>query len=198
MALDSVFSTVTDWGSCAWVYGTKDDLWETAAASCTKNFNQLKKPYLITVIDYSLNRNTRRLGTLNVLAPAPTLMFHALVAHGKDDTGKTEPAPISRRRGSNCSCVGGFVTKHIYQSGLGQKDKSKQRPALVLEGLDASNDNARNRGIRMHGAHYVRDSGVGCSHGCICCKQDVHEDLIKLIQEGSFIFAYAGPKHVDL
>jgi hypothetical protein len=69
---------------------------------------------------------------------------------------------------------------------------------MVLDGLDSSNDNARARGIRMHGAHYVTDTSAGRSHGCICCKQDVHEALIKIIHGGSFIYAYFGDDHVEL
>ena len=69
---------------------------------------------------------------------------------------------------------------------------------MVLIGLDRSNSNARNRGIRMHGAHYVSDTVAKCSHGCICCKQDIHEALIDVIQGGSFMFSYFGDKHVKL
>jgi hypothetical protein len=124
------------------------------------------------------------------------------VAHGSGTKesrgGSRDPAKVSSKRGSNLSCVGGFTTKNIYKSKLGQKDKSIKQPAMNVEGLDQSNKNARNRGIRMHGAHYVSETDVRWSHGCICCKQDIHEKLIQIIQEGSFIFAYCGDENERL
>jgi hypothetical protein len=198
MPFDNVLGGVSYYGSFAWVYGIKPDLWEAATRSFQKNLGELGKPYLVTLIDYRIPSNKPRLWTLNFFAPMPMLVCNALVAHGKGSgQGKTVHS-VSRKSGSNQSCVGGFVTMNTYQSGLGQKDKSKKRPALVLEGLDPTNDNARNRGIRMHGAHYVHDDHAATSHGCICCKQEIHEALIKVIHGGSFIFSYFGEESVEV
>lgn len=205
MPLDVSFGTVSFYAGFAWMYGIKRELWEAAAESYQKNFTRLKKPHLITLIDYGRDSSARRLWTLGFFGPVPTLLAHCRVAHGCGASGngqKDSPASeakISNTRGSNRSSVGGFVTHHIYSSGLGQKDKSKKRPALVLEGLDTSNSNARSRGIRMHGAWYVSETGsMGRSHGCICCQQDIHEALIQIIQGGSFLYAYKDAEHVSL
>jgi hypothetical protein len=197
MPLDTILGAVSYYGSFAWVYGIKSDLWAAAVESYTKNLGELKKPHLVTLIDYRIPSDEPRLWTLNFFAPMPVLVCRTLVAHGKGSGEKTVTS-VSRQSGSNKSTVGGFVTRHIYQSGLGQKDKSKKGPAMVLDGLDSSNDNARARGIRMHGAHYVTSTSAGRSHGCICCKQDVHEALIKVIADGSFMFSYFGDDHVQL
>ena len=197
MPLDTSLGNVSYYGSFAWVYGIKADLWAAAVESYVKNLGELKKPHLVTLIDYRIPSDEPRLWTLNFFAPMPVLVCRTLVAHGKGSGGNTVTS-VSRQSGSNQSTVGGFVTRHIYQSSLGQKDKSKKRPAMVLDGLDRSNDNARARGIRMHGAHYVTDGRAGRSHGCICCKQDVHEALIKVIHGGSFMYAYFGDDYVEL
>ncbi|MEL7467820.1 MAG: murein L,D-transpeptidase catalytic domain-containing protein [Pseudomonadota bacterium] len=195
--IGNVLGPVSYYGSFAWMYGIKDELWNAATDSYVRNFNELKKPHLITLIDYSIPSNKPRLWTLNFNSPIPQLMFHTIVAHGKGSgRGKTVDR-VSKKRGSNESTVGGFVTKHIYQSKLGQKDKTKKRPAMVIEGLDPSNDNARNRGIRVHGAHYVHKTRAGTSHGCICCRQEVHEALINVIHGGSFIFSYFDQKSLN-
>lgn len=197
MPLDSILGNVSYYGSFAWVYGIKADLWAAAVESYVKNIGELGKPHLITLIDYRIPSDEARLWTLNFFAPMPVLVTRTLVAHGSGSGGKMVTS-VSRQSGSNKSCVGGMVTRHIYDSSLGQKDKSKKRPAMVLDGLDSSNDNARARGIRMHGAHYVTDTSAGRSHGCICCKQDIHEALIKVIHGGSFMFSYFGDDHVEL
>ncbi len=198
MSLENVLGTVSYYGSFAWVYGIKQDLWNAAVRSYQKNFSELSKPHLITLIDYRIPSDKPRLWTLNFFLPMPVLQFNTLVAHGiGSGSGKTVKS-VSNKTGTNMSCVGGFVTRHIYSSSLGQKDKSKKKPALVLDGLDPTNSKARSRGIRMHGAWYVYDTHCSHSHGCICCKQEVHEELITLIQHGSFIFAYFGEDSIEV
>lgn len=200
MPFDQGLGNVTYFGSFVWMYGIKRDLWEAAMRSYQKNIDKIDKPHLITLIDFRIPRNRPRLWTLNFSGGGPQLVEFTLVAHGKGSGPRNSPEceRVGRLSGSNMSCVGGFVTKHIYQSGLGQKDKSKKRPAMVVEGLDPTNDNARNRGIRMHGAYYVKKSGAGRSHGCICCRQEVHEALIKVINGGSFMFSYFGEDSVEV
>jgi hypothetical protein len=198
MSIETMLSNVSYYGSFAWMYGIKSDLWNAAVQSYRKNVGQLKKPHLITLIDYRILGNEPRLWTLALIPPVPIRLCHTLVAHGSGSGKGKKVMWVSRERGSNKSCVGGFVTKHIYESRLGQKDKSKTRPALVLEGLDPTNDNARSRGIRMHGAWYVKDNSAGNSHGCICCKQDIHEALIKIVHGGSFMFSYFGDDYFQV
>jgi hypothetical protein len=198
MPLDSIFGNASYYGGFVWAYGIQKDMWDAAADSYRKNLGALSKPTLITLIDYRVRSDEPRLWTLDFVGPFPIVVTRTLVSHGKGSGTGPIVTSVSRESGSNKSCVGGFVTRHIYQSTLGQKDKSKSRPAMVLDGLDASNSNARLRGIRMHGAHYVSDTRAGTSLGCICCKQDIHEELIKLICNGSFMFAYFGPDHVRL
>jgi hypothetical protein len=200
MSAENVLGSVSYYGSFAWVYGIREDLWKAAVRSYIKNRGALSKPHIVTLIDYRIPSDQPRLWTLGFMLPMPVILCRTLVAHGKGSSGGDSKivTAVSNKTGSNQSCAGGFVTLHTYQSGLGQKDSSKQRPALVLDGLDPSNSKARSRGIRMHGAWYVYGNRCGQSHGCICCKQDVHEDLIKIIGQGSFMFSYFGEDSVEV
>ena len=112
MSVEQILGTATYYGAFAWMYGIKSDLWGAAVQSYTKNFDVLEKPHLVTLIDYRLESNKPRLWTLNFFYPMPVLLCHTLVAHGSG-SGKVKVESVSRDRGSNKSCVGGFVTKHI-------------------------------------------------------------------------------------
>ncbi len=186
-----ILGKVAYYMSWAWVYGIKDDLWSAAVKSYADHIGELDKPWLITLVDFRISSKEPRLWTLNFAAPVPVLLFKTRVSHGKNSGPAYGPATsVSNEFRSNKSCVGGFITMHTYQSGLGQK--SGKRPAMVIRGVDSTNSNARKRGIRVHGAHYVGNKNAGRSRGCFCCKQEVHEQLIQVIKGGSFMFSYFG------
>ena len=189
MPLDNVVGSVSYYGGFAWVYGIRKELWDAAVRSYIKNFDQIEKPHLVTLVDYAKARNEKRMWILNFAFGKPTLIAHTWCAHGSGSGGLFAKDIGKKNR---MSCVGGFVTKHTWKSHLGQKNKSgtKTKLAMCLIGLDPSNDNARSRGIRWHGAHYVKPNSVGNSWGCICPPQDVHDALVKPLSGGSFVFAY--------
>ena len=165
--------------------------------SYIKNFDQIDKPHLITLVDFSRTRNDKRMWILNFAFGKPTLITHTWCAHGSG-SGGANCDEVGRK--DRKSCVGGFVTKHTWKSHLGQKVKSgtKTKRAMCLIGLDPTNDNARNRGIRWHGAWYVKPNNVKNSWGCICPPQDVHDKLVDHLAGGSFVFAYKDEDSIEV
>jgi len=74
----------------------------------------------------------------------------------------------------------------------------KRGYSLQLEGLEKGiNDNARLRGIVIHGANYVDErftngNGViGRSWGCPAVSKKLSKEIIKLLKGGSLLYIYA-------
>lgn len=70
-------------------------------------------------------------------------IYSGAVLHG-NGKGSTPSKPFfSNKIGSNCSCLGLFKI-------IGKKKMANGYPALVLQGLDSTNNNAQVRGILIH------------------------------------------------
>jgi hypothetical protein len=91
---------------------------------------------------------------------------------------------------SNMSSVGAFAT-------AGASWGSQQGPNVLLDGLEYTNDKARERAIIIHGADYAdpeflaREGKLGRSYGCFSV---AHTDLPALRErmgEGRLLFAWA-------
>jgi len=145
----------------------------------------------LTVIDYTLPSYEKRLWVIDM--KTATVLFEEIVAHGmgnpRGSGGDMETAKdFSNRRGSRKSSLGLFVTAETYQGRHGY--------TLRLDGLEAGvNDNARERLIVIHGAHYVTkpradDHLVGRSWGCPAVRPKVSRPLIDAIKGGSAVWIY--------
>ena len=141
---------------------------------------------LLTVIDYSRPSTEKRLWVFDTRTGE--LLFHELVAHGKN-TGDNLARSFSNRDGSLQTSLGTFVTSDTYHGGNGY--------SLRLKGLDRGyNDNAMTRHIVMHGAPYVsedfaRQQGrIGRSWGCPALSQAIAPKVIDTIKGGSVVFSY--------
>ena len=141
---------------------------------------------LLTVIDYSKPSSEKRLWVLDLEREA--LLFHELVAHGKN-TGDNLARSFSNRNESKQTSLGVFVTGDTYFGGNGY--------SLRLEGLEPGvNDLARPRAIVMHGAPYVSEAfaaqhgRIGRSWGCPAVSQQVAREMIDTLKGGSVVFSY--------
>jgi hypothetical protein len=145
----------------------------------------------LTVIDYSLPSYEQRLWVIDMATER--VLFEEIVAHGmgkpRGSGGDMETAKeFSNRRGSRKSSLGLFVTAETYQGRHGY--------TLRLDGLEEGvNDNARERLIVIHGAHYVTkpradDHMVGRSWGCPSVRPKVARPLIDAIKGGSAVWIY--------
>lgn len=155
------------------------------AYECGRTERQFAKP-ILTIIDYSLPSDARRLWVVDV--DRGRVLFHDLVAHGRG-TGDRFARMFSNRPGSLQSSLGLFRTAHTYMGAHGY--------SLNLIGLEPDiNDRALDRRIVMHGAEYVRPElargfgRIGRSWGCPALDPRIHRAVIDVIKDGSAVFAY--------
>ena len=155
------------------------------AYSCGRDRGEFHQP-LLTVIDYSLPSNKKRLWVIDLASRS--VLFNELVAHGTN-SGEIYASSFSNDVGSLQSSLGLFRTDETY---FGRHGRS-----LRLSGLEPGfNDRARERAIVMHAASYVSDDTVatygqvGRSWGCPALPPSANDRVIDLIQGGSAVFAY--------
>lgn len=154
-------------------------------------FDQIKdkigNPNYLTVIDFSKHSSQRRL----FLIDTHTGEVESLkVAHGQgSDTNYDGWAErYSNQPHSKASSIGFYLSAETYSGKYGL--------SLKLDGLSATNSNARSRAIVVHGAPYVSEKSekIGRSWGCPALDQKQSRRVIDLIKKGSLIYAWAGQK----
>jgi hypothetical protein len=146
----------------------------------------VKRPEVITIIDFSLPSDKKRLWVLDLIGGK--VLFHCLVSHGRN-SGDLMADKFSNIPGSNASSPGFYLTGETYIGNHGF--------SLKLDGLETGiNDKARARAIVMHGADYVsaefiRKYGrLGRSFGCPAVPQELSKEIIQTIKDGSCLFIY--------
>ena len=156
------------------------------ARRCAVAAGEAERDEILTVIDYSLPSTKKRLWVFDVAQRE--LLFHELVAHGKN-TGGNVATRFSNVTGSLQTSLGLFRTAETY---YGQNGYS-----LRLHGLEKGvNHLALPRTIVIHGAWYVsrklaeRQGRIGRSWGCPAVREAVARPLIDTIKNGSLVFAY--------
>jgi hypothetical protein len=150
-----------------------------------KKIGYFKKD-ILTLIDFSLSSNEKRLWVIDLTTN--TILFHSLVAHGRN-TGDEFALRFSNSPSSLKSSLGFYSTGEIY---IGKHGKS-----LKLDGLEKGiNDNARNRGIVIHGADYVSEffikehNRLGRSQGCPALPLEFTTKIIDVIKDKSCLYIY--------
>jgi L,D-transpeptidase catalytic domain len=151
------------------------------------NSIDLTNKNLLSIIDYSKPSYEKRFFIIDI--ENHKLLYHTLVAHGKK-SGYVNATKFSNKYGSHKSSLGFFRTGNSY---FGLRGYS-----LQLEGLEKGiNDNARQRGIIIHGANYVDEriangNGViGRSWGCPAVSKKLSKEIINLLKGGSLLYSYA-------
>jgi hypothetical protein len=146
----------------------------------------LIKKEILTLIDFSLSSNTKRLWVINVVTGE--VLFHSLVAHGRN-TGNEFASTFSNAAESFKSSLGFYSTGEIYNG--------KHGMSLRLDGLEKGvNDNARARGVVMHAADYVSNSFIknnqrlGRSLGCPAVPVALSKEIINAIKDKSCFYIY--------
>ncbi len=157
-----------------------------------KGYNQLeaegkipeKKP--LVVLDFSLPSTEKRIWVIDV--ESGQILFHDYVSHGKN-SGDLYARSFSNTNSSYQSSLGFYLTAETYFG--------KHGYSLRLDGLEVGiNDNARNRAIVIHGAHYAnpdfieKTGRLGRSLGCPALPEESAKTLIDLIKENSCLFIY--------
>jgi hypothetical protein len=138
----------------------------------------------ITVVNFSIKSNKARLFNIN-MKDGSVQAVH--VAHGSksDPNGDGIPEKFSNENNSNMSSLGVYRASEVYAS-------SKFKYAMRLDGLSATNSNARMRAVVFHSAWYVWESDLmspGKTYGCLGVSESVAEKMIAKIKDGSIIYA---------
>lgn len=117
-------------------------------------------------------------------------MLRTCHGRGSDPAHSGYAQRFSNTPDSNMSSVGAYAT-------AGASWGSQQGPNVLLDGLEYSNDKARERAIIIHGADYAdpdflaREGKLGRSYGCFSV---AHADLPALRErmgQGRLLFAWA-------
>lgn len=152
---------------------------------CAKEYN-VDHNNILTVIDYSLPSNEKRLWVFDLIEKKP--LFHTYVSHGIK-SGQRLSHYFSNRHNSKASSIGVYHTENAYYGRHGL--------SLKLDGLEKDfNDHAFNRFIVMHGGWYVREDFIkkygrpGRSWGCPVVPKDLTRPIIDTIKDKSLFVAY--------
>jgi len=139
---------------------------------------------IITIVDLAKSSSTKRMWIIDLIDK--NLLINTWVAHG-NGSGDDVPQYFSNQTDSHASSLGFYVTDGIYHGKHGR--------SLKLNGLDEGfNDNARARGIVLHGAKYVSEGTInalgrlGRSEGCPAVSSKVIEKVIATIKDRSVLF----------
>ena len=139
----------------------------------------------LTVIDMSISANRNRFFLIDV--ENKKIIHKSIVAHGRNSGGEFAKF-FSNKIGSFKSSIGFYRTAETYQG--------KHGLSLRLDGLEYSNNNARERAIVIHAADYVssvfiqKNGRLGRSLGCPSLPQKNYDQIVHKIKNGSLLFIY--------
>jgi L,D-transpeptidase catalytic domain len=141
---------------------------------------------LVTIVDYSLPSDKRRLAVADI--DSGKVLFYTYVAHGKG-SGSKYATHFSNRPGTDASSLGVYLTGRTYYG--------KHGYSLRLYGLEPRfNGTAYRRDIVIHSAWYVsrsfaQDHGrMGVSWGCFALSRKVESALVNLIRGSTVLVGY--------
>lgn len=157
-------------------------LYDSTMTFFNKYKTQFKNQSYIAMIDFKQSSSNRRLYVLNVTTGE---VLSYLVAHGKNSDPDNDrfATQFSNTSGSLMSSVGAYMTAETYQG--------KNGYSMRLDGLQATNSNARSRAIVVHAAGYIgaQYSQQGRSYGCPALEPIYSRDLIDKLKGGALLFA---------
>jgi hypothetical protein len=145
----------------------------------------------ITVIDFTRPSGKQRLWMINTKTAAVDALN---VAHGlgSDPNNTGVPTKFGNVPDSKESSIGAYLISEKFQS-------TEHGTAMRLDGLEATNDMVRDRGIILHSASYVSNTRaiMGMSWGCPAISLEWIGKALTRLSGGSFMFAYGHASHTD-
>jgi hypothetical protein len=155
------------------------------ALKCATNYH-VTSNNILTVIDYSLPSNQKRLWIFDLAQNK--LLFNTYVSHGIK-SGTLLTRYFSNKNNSRASSLGVYKTSQSYYG--------REGLSLRLEGIDRSfNDNAMGRSIVMHGGWYMDEGFIkrygrpGRSWGCPAVPLSLYQAIITTIKDSSLLVVY--------
>jgi hypothetical protein len=152
----------------------------------------VRKPYLYFV-DFGLDNRTRRGWVLDMDA-LTSLEGPFAVAHGGGSSKVRNAVPkrFSNTPGSNATSLGLYLAAETYPFSGKTGSVPYKSIGLRIDGRSGRfNDNARKRGVVVHGAPYVTDGDAGRSDGCPAMELARAKRLIPLLAKGGVVFHFS-------
>ena len=175
------------------LYQTLDDsdldykAFETALKGYVKlqEEEKIEEGSFLTVIDMSVSANKNRFFLIDV--KNEKIVHKSIVAHGRNSGGEFAK-DFSNKVGSFKSSIGFYKTAETYSG--------KHGLSLRLDGLEFSNNKARERAIVIHAADYVstgfikQNGRLGRSLGCPSLPKKDYNQIVQKIKNGTLLFIY--------
>lgn len=167
----------------------RKDLLDRARAALDAHQARIPNRDRMYVVDFQKFSGEERFYEVDLIKGEVTA-FRTCHGRGSDPRHSGFAQSFSNQPDSHMSSVGAFAT-----AGAGWG--SQQGPNVLLDGLDPTNDRARDRAIIIHGADYAdpdflaREGKLGRSYGCFSV---AHADLPSLRErmgDGRLLFAAA-------
>ena len=150
-----------------------------------QNKEELNNSEYLTIIDMSVSANTERFFIINM--KNQTIEHKSVVAHG-EKSGLEFAKKFSNKVNSHQTSIGFYKTAETYNG--------KHGLSLRLDGLEYSNNKARERAVVIHAAdyatpNYIKSNGrLGRSWGCPSLPEKDYSEIVSKIKEGSCLFIY--------
>jgi len=172
--------------------GALQDAFESYFAFDAAHPNEVRKPYLYFV-DYGLPATTPR-GYVFDMDALTIVDGPFMVAHGRGSAPNAAGVPtrFSNAFGAATTSLGLYVAQELYPFTGHAGGQAYHSLGLRLEGVSgAFNDNARARGVVVHGAPYVTATRAGRSEGCPAMSPARAKRLLPRLANGALVFLFA-------
>lgn len=156
---------------------------EQAVSFYDANPSLIANKNYITIIDFTKYSGQRRFFVINMQS-GEVEDLHTSHGVGSDPSNTGYADKFSNVSGSKATSLGFYLTGGLYEGSNGT--------SMYLDGLSASNSNARPRAIVVHGANYVSPnlSKMGRSWGCPALDHAVRSRIYSKIKGKSLFYAW--------
>ena len=165
----------------------RPDLLQRAQAALDTHSHRIAVRDRIYLVDFQKFSGTDRLYEVDLHGGWVT-SYRTTHGRGSDPAHSGFAQRFSNEPDSHMSSLGSYVT-------AGPSWGPQQGPNVLLDGLEYSNNLARQRAIIVHGADYAdpaflaREGKLGRSYGCFSCSHVDLQALRELMGEGRLLFA---------
>lgn len=147
------------------------------------NINSIRNKNFLTVVDFSVHSSQKRKYIINLESGSVEIL---LAAHGtgSDPHHSGFAEKFSNTPNSKMTSLGFYLTAEPYNGKYGL--------SMRLDGLEKSNNKARERAIVVHGANYVNpnQSPIGRSWGCPAVEMSQIKKVVNQLKNGSLYFVW--------
>ncbi|WP_224760986.1 murein L,D-transpeptidase catalytic domain family protein [Brevundimonas aurantiaca] len=165
------------------------DLMDRAMAALDIHHRKLPLRDRMYLVDFKKFSGDERLYEVDLIA-GEVKVLRTCHGRGSDPDHSGYARRFSNTPDSNMSSIGAYAT-------AGASWGKQQGPNVLLDGLEYTNDKARERAIIVHGADYAdpdflaREGKLGRSYGCFSVAHTDLPELRERMGEGRLLFAWA-------